>query len=227
MKRVNSAADIFAERFAFNGMVVVDVGCGIGDLVRWLASQGSSVTGVDKPQILAKADSHARIKDELYLPGSAEELPLGENSADLLIYAASFHHVPEFRMQDATSHCRRVLKPGGHVVFIEPVGRPGSYTEITWLIENEAEIQRKAYETIQRIPDLGFEMIAEDFYFIERSYDDYLNLVNIFVEDDARKPEILSSAKAITERLARNADIAFEDFRYQSIVRLNLFQKRA
>jgi ubiquinone/menaquinone biosynthesis C-methylase UbiE len=224
MKRANSTAEIFTGRFSFKGKAVADVGCGTGDLVRWLAGRGAAVVGVDKPKMLAKAESFARAGDERYIPGSAEELPLPDKSVDILIYAASFHHVSEARRGDALKHCRRVIKPGGNVVFIEPVAQPGAYTEITHLAEDEAETQQKAYEVIRKAPELGFELAAEEFYFVERSFEDFISLINTFTEDEEKRPEILARARDVTERFAREAGVHFEDFRYPSILRLNILR---
>jgi len=155
MRRVESIGELLSEHLAFPGKTVVDVGCGTGELVRWLVGQGTKVTGVDTPAMLARAQAEPCVGDERYLPGGGEALPLPDGHADVVIYAASLHHVAAEQLRDAIAECARVLRPGGQVAFVEPVAEPGSYYDITRLTRDEAEIQRLAYASIL---DLVFEL---------------------------------------------------------------------
>ncbi len=90
-------------------------------------------------------------------------------------------------MGPALAECRRVLKEGGRAAFVEPVYRPGAYTEVTRLVEEEGAAQEKAYAAIRAQAALGLAMEAEEFFFLERSFADYERLVDFFV-DDSRSP---------------------------------------
>ena len=225
MRQVSSNWEVLAESFSFAGRAVVDVGCGTGDLVRWLCGQGANVIGLDTPQMLEKAESSPRAGSETYLSGGAEKLPLNDESADLIIYFASLHHAPPDMLADALSECHRVLKPGGSAVFIEPVARPGSYYEIVRLIEDEAEIQKLAYAAICAATRLGMRMVKEEFFFIERSFDDYVHLLNTFVDDEGKRETAIGQARIVTQGLAAQSGRRFDDFRFRSTCRLNILQK--
>ena len=226
MRRLNSHADIILENFRLPDRVVIDVGCGTGDLVRWMAGQSASVTGIDTAEMLAKANRLSPQGTEQYLVGGAEELPLEDGHADLITYIASIHHVPEDKMVMAIRECSRALRPGGHAVFIEPIARPGSYYEIVRFVNDETEIQAKAYEALQAAGHAGLKLKSEEICYVERSFADYTSLLGIFVDDDQQRSEILAQARGVTERLSREAGQGFEDFRYQSICRVMLFERR-
>jgi uridine phosphorylase len=142
-----------------------------------------------------------------------------------LIYIASFHHVPEDKEFNALEECHRVLKSKCHAFFVEPIAQPDSYYQITRLIEDEAEIQAKAYKALQAAGRIGLEMKSEDIFYVARSFADYLTLLEIFIGDDQRRNEVLARAREVTERLCAEAQISFEDYRYPSICRAMLFEK--
>jgi ubiquinone/menaquinone biosynthesis C-methylase UbiE len=225
MKKVESAGQLLAKHFSLQDMTVIDVGCGTGDLVRWLTGQGARAIGVDTPEMLAKAGENVRAGDEIYLAGGGEHLPVRSVFADLIIYSASLHHVPADRLDEALAECRRALKPGGRAAFIEPVARPGAYSEITRLTRDEAEVHRLAYDAILRAAARGMTMVIEDHFYYERSFENFQVLIKNFVAEEARRPPILEQARAITERLAAAKGVPFEDFRYRSICRLNILKR--
>ncbi len=225
MRRLQSPAEVVFEYLSLAGKVVLDVGCGTGDLVRRMAERGASALGIDTAQMLEKTVGRPRNAGENYLVGCAEALPLPDHYADAILYIASFHHIPEDKEWTALEECRRVLKPQCHAVFVEPIARPDSYYQVTRLIDEEAEIQAKAYEALRAARRIGLEMKSEEIIYVERSFADYLNLLEIFVEDDKRRGEVRELAKRVTERLCMQARMSFEDHRYRSICRALLFEK--
>ncbi len=225
MRRLQSPSDVVFEYLSLAGKIVVDVGCGTGDLVRQMAERGASAFGIDTAQMLEKTERHARNAGGKYLIGCAEALPLPDHYADAILYIASFHHVPEDKEWTALQECRRVLKPQCHAVFVEPIARTDSYYQITRLIDEEAEIQAKAYETLRAAGRIALEMKSEEIIYVERSFADYLNLLETFVEEDQRREEVRKLAKGVTERLCTEARMRFEDYRYRSICRAMLFEK--
>lgn len=218
-------AYILAQYLSFAHKVVVDVGCGTGDLLIWMREQGASAFGVDHLEILAKAKNDQTSKPRRYMAGSAEELPCKRDSADLLTYVASFHHVPQNKLSTALVECHRVLKNKGHAVFIEPVAARGSYYEVVRLDTDESQIQARAYDILLSATESRFLMTLERFYYLERSFADYIHLMTIFVADEERRNAILEQAKNITEGLCQETGSNLTDFRYRSICRINVLQK--
>lgn len=227
MKKAGSHAEFLSQYLSFSRRIAVDIGCGTGDFVRWMTAQGAAVTGVDTANMIAKAEGFPKTRDERYLVGTAQEIPVEAGHADLAVYMASLHHVPENEMPRAFEECLRILKPEGTAIFVEPVQMKGSYYEVNRLIGDETEIQAKAYEAIRSAGRSGFRMTAEGTYYLERSFGDYLHLLEVFVDDEARRIEIAAAARAVTARLSRDADMSFESYRYRSICRMNILKKRA
>jgi len=68
-------------------------------------------------------------------------------------------------------------------------------------------------------------MTGEGMYYLERSFQDYMRLLDLFVGDAAAKIDIAAAARAVTERLSRAADTTFESYRYRSICRMNILKR--
>jgi ubiquinone/menaquinone biosynthesis C-methylase UbiE len=222
MKKYLAQTDLLRKCLSTDKRTIIDVGCGAGDTVRWLASQGARVIGLDSPEMLAKARLVPPWGAEEYAEGVAQQLPFADESADAILFQASFHHVPAEAMTAAAQDCRRVLKNGGRAIFVEPVYRAGAYTEITRLVGDEEEIQKKAYATIVSMAESGMTMEKEEFFYLERSFADYIHLLELHVDDAAGRAAILARARKITEEFSAAAGMDFADFRYRSICRLNI-----
>jgi len=222
MKKVTSNLDILADFAPFKGKVVIDVGCGTGELVRGLASQGAKTIGLDAAHILAKARRNPRLAAETYRPGRAEQLPFGDRFADIITFFASLHHVPTPMMLQSLREARRVLKPGGRVVCVEPVGKPGSYFELIRLAADERDIQAAAYRAIQDAGAAGLTSEREYQVYFERSLQDFMALNDVFIQDANQRDRLNQRAHEITRTLSRDAEVRAEDFRYRSICRVNV-----
>jgi ubiquinone/menaquinone biosynthesis C-methylase UbiE len=175
--------------------------------------------------MLEKAQAEPRAGDERYLPGGGEALPLPDGHADVVVWAASLHHVPADRMREAIRETARVLRPGGEAAFVEPVAAPDSYYDITRLTDDETEVRRLAYAAILEAPSAGLEPAVESFFYFARSFADYEHLLDVFVDSAELRAECLSHARSITEHRAAATGVAFADYRYRSICRLNVLRR--
>ena len=109
------------------GDAVADIGCGPGTAARRAARRGASVVGIDPAPVmlrLARFLTRRSTRPVRYAEGSAEALPLPDSSVSVAWSIASVHHWADL---DAGLHeARRVLKPGGRLVAIERLSRPGA-----------------------------------------------------------------------------------------------------
>jgi ubiquinone/menaquinone biosynthesis C-methylase UbiE len=142
------------------------------------------------------------------------------------VYFASLHHVPKEKIKDALQECQRVLKFGGEVIIVEPVGEKGSYFEVVNMIEDEREIQAYVYSMLKSANKMGLQMLKEEYAFFERKFQDYQKLVDVFVDDPIQAKNALEEARQVYKRFAGNTGIAFEEYSFRSICRINLLQKR-
>ena len=103
--------------------VVVDLGCGTGQLTRRLAQRfpAASVVGADLSSgMLEQAHGHhghdagdpARVS---YVRADAERLPLATGSVDVVVCTESFHWYRDQRA--ALAGLREVMRPGGRLLI--------------------------------------------------------------------------------------------------------------
>jgi ubiquinone/menaquinone biosynthesis C-methylase UbiE len=225
MKKINSPFELINKKLSLSGKNVVDVGCGTGDLVRALNEKGAIAVGIDTQKMLLKGGINPETEDKKFICGSAELLPFCNEFADIICYMASFHHIPSDNINLALEECKRVLKISGSTVFLEPVPQLGSYYELLKLVEDEREILALSYKAIKSLCNMSFILNTEEYFFMERSFSDYEKLLKIFVNDDTERSVILLKAKEITENLCKNSKINFEEYRFKSICRVNIFVK--
>ena len=154
MEKRNST-DVIEEFLDLEKAEVIDVGCGNGWLTRWLAGLGAHVTGIEvSPRQLAKARSTQSVADESYMTGLAEELPLRNRSADVVIFFNSLHHVDAVGLPKALKEASRVLKHGGVLYVSEPLPE-GPYFQLMKPAHDETVVRRRAQEILRHAPEFG------------------------------------------------------------------------
>lgn len=92
------------------GRTVVDLAAGTGKLTRLLVPSGAEVIAVEPI-----AEMRAKIETARVLEGTAEAIPLPDESTDAVTVAQAFHW---FRAEDALAEIRRVLRPGGGLALV-------------------------------------------------------------------------------------------------------------
>ncbi|MEM9057635.1 MAG: bifunctional 2-polyprenyl-6-hydroxyphenol methylase/3-demethylubiquinol 3-O-methyltransferase UbiG, partial [Pseudomonadota bacterium] len=118
-----------AERATLDGATVVDVGCGGGILTEALARRGARATGIDLgAAALGAARQHAQDAglDIEYRKQSVERLADDRPGAfDIVTCMEMLEHVPD--PASVVAACRRLVRPGGHVIFSTINRNPKSY----------------------------------------------------------------------------------------------------
>jgi SAM-dependent methyltransferase len=120
------AEDVVTEltaRRRVRGGLVVDLGCGPGDLVAELSPRlkETRITGIDlSPSMLLWAGRHATADGRVkFLVGDAGDLPFSDASVDLVVSTLSMHHWSD--PAEVFAEIDRVLRPGG-VALIYDLG---------------------------------------------------------------------------------------------------------
>tara|TARA_R110002095_G_scaffold64689_1_gene54470 strand:- start:8897 stop:9601 length:705 start_codon:yes stop_codon:yes gene_type:complete len=102
---------------------VVELFCGQGTGLHVLEKMGfHAIEGVDlSPHLLEQYQGSA----QLYV-ADCRDLKFEDHSRDLLIVQGGLHHLPDLPadLDQTLSEMKRVLRPGGHVVIVEPWRTP-------------------------------------------------------------------------------------------------------
>lgn len=117
--RVKVCLDL-VKRQKINGKVVVDIGCSFG----WLEKEIVKLT--PKKIIGVEMDKEAvdfakrNVKGVQFLEGSALELPLPNNFADIICFFDVIEHVPKTKERTSLKEINRILKKGGILLLSTP-----------------------------------------------------------------------------------------------------------
>jgi SAM-dependent methyltransferase len=105
------------------GQTVLEYGCGDGTNTLPLVWRGAKVIALDiSPELIEIARARMKVNsvtsDVEFIVGSAHDVPLPDESVDVVFGMAILHHLD---LALATREVRRVLRPGGRAIFQEPV----------------------------------------------------------------------------------------------------------
>lgn len=102
-------------------MTIADVGAGDGSFSLLLAQNATKVIAVDaSAKMIEFARDQARrhhIKNVDYRLGDMEELPIDDESVDLVFFSQSLHHA--LHPDRAVSEAARILRPGGRIAVLD------------------------------------------------------------------------------------------------------------
>lgn len=132
---VEGVTEPILDRYVHGGNITVDLGCGSGTTVKRLAQRGAIAIGVDVDT--SAFDKHPELSviegalkempsqpGAYLLAGDISQLPLPEDSVDLVTSRWVFEHLAD--PATVIAQIRRVLKPGGLALIIVPnVRHPG------------------------------------------------------------------------------------------------------
>ncbi|WGS49052.1 class I SAM-dependent methyltransferase [Paraburkholderia sp. D15] len=142
--------------------VIADVGCGQGISFRLLADafKPQRIVGIDfHEESLALARNaagacRAQCADIDVLHGDCAQLPLPDASADIVFCHQTFHHLVE--QERALAEFRRVLKPGGVLLFAESTDAYIKSWVIRLLFRHPMHVQKSADGYLDMIRQGGF-----------------------------------------------------------------------
>lgn len=139
-----------------SGKTVLDYGCGAGVNSVLIARHGGEVIGVDiSPDLLEFAEKRMKVhKHDKYefKVGSAHDLPLKDESVDIVFGMAILHHLD---LSLASKEVFRVLKKDGRAIFLEPVRN----SKLMWFIRNLIPYQSPDISPFER-PLTDAELLA-------------------------------------------------------------------
>ena len=160
-------SDIYDRLLTLDGKHILELGCGSAEITRNIASAGENrkITALEVDEIAH--DKNLQITD---LPNvtfdlaGAQQIPLQDESVDIVLMFKSLHHVPLELMEPSMIEIRRVLKPGGLAYISEPVFA-GDFNEVLRLFHDEQSVRQAAFDTVKKSVDDGlFQLVEETFF---------------------------------------------------------------
>lgn len=166
-------------------VTAVDLGCGYGDLCRYLREQGAvSVLGVDvSEKMLQIANERTHDPAIHYQRMAIEDFSAAPNSIDLVVSSLALHYVADYPA--IIKHIYHCLKPGGHLVFSteHPIctANPNNETvqdsqgatrfaiadyrdegqiRQTWFVDNVIKYHRTVQTYVNEVIKAGFTLLA-------------------------------------------------------------------
>jgi ubiquinone/menaquinone biosynthesis C-methylase UbiE len=225
MRKLNAEVELIDALVDVRRKVVVDIGCGSGELVHWLAREGGLAFGVDNLDVLRRNEYPADGERAIFVASCGECLPFRSRAVDVVIFFASLHHVPMMKQFAAMAEGYRVLKNRGVIIIVEPVAEEESYYELVRLVADESELQRHAYTVIRKASGLGLQPVMEEYCYIERSLTDFAQLLDRHVPDAERRSEIWLQAKVRALEMFSVDTRRQDEPVFPSICRVNVFSK--
>jgi len=137
---------------------LLDFGCGPGVYSVLFAKVGFEVFGVDiSPRNVVIAEElsagYGFADRTHFTTGISEQLPYDDQTFDVIVGVDILHHVD---IAGSIKECLRVLKPGGHAFFKEPVEVPlfdalRNTTIAKWLVPKAASLERHITEDEKKL----------------------------------------------------------------------------
>jgi len=202
--RTSDDAAIIAELLDLRGARVLELGCGAAWTTRMVmqrfAPRHIVATEVDLIQH-EKNLAQDPIQGVSFRYGGAEAIADPDGSFDAVLMFKSLHHVPMRVMDQALREIHRVLRPGGHALFLEPV-YAGEFNDLMRLINDEGEVRTAAVAALNRALEAGlFRLEAEVFYETPGAYptweafeDRFLKVTHTELDIDAARYAQIRSA---------------------------------
>lgn len=148
-----------------NSPAVLDIGCGVGFVDRYLCSEIGNLYGVDiEDGVVNKAKVNNPAVN--YIKYDGDHLPFEDNSMDFAFAMNVMHHVPPSGWQNFANEMRRVLKPGGAAAVFEH----NPYNPFTRWVVSKCEFDRDAvllsHNKISNLFKNSGLALAEDAYIL-------------------------------------------------------------
>lgn len=137
-----------ATKTKIEGMTVLEVGSGRGGGANYISGnlKPASYTGLDLAQSAVDLANKTHVRPNLkFIQGSAESLPLKDNSVDVVINVESCHAYGS--VDKFLSEVKRVLKPGGSLLLVD--------------FRNEKNVENMA-TLKQQLRNTGMELVTEE-----------------------------------------------------------------
>jgi len=117
MKTLNSDLQKIEEFIQLNGKVLLEVGCGNGQLTALLVDKAAAITAIDSCGSCIET-ARKRVNRVKFQVGSGEKLEFADGCFDIVLFSYSLHHQDCIK---ALAEAKRVVRQDGRILIIDPV----------------------------------------------------------------------------------------------------------
>src|SRR2546423_1768215 len=124
----------------------LEIGCGIGEFARLLATRARSVVAIDlSPQMIRLAKSRsANYQNIEYLQGDVMRLSLPAEGYDCIVSMATLHHLP---LGEVLLKMKDALKPDGVLIIHDLVAADGLVENVRSALAYPVSVARRFWKT--------------------------------------------------------------------------------
>jgi SAM-dependent methyltransferase len=173
--------EVYHRLLSLDGKHILELGCGSAQITRDIATAGPDrrVTAFEVDEIAHRKNLQITdLPNVTFGLAGAQDIPLDDDSVDVVFMFKSLHHVPLELMDQSMREIRRVLTPGGRVYISEPVFA-GEFNEILRLFHDERKVREAAFNTVKKAVDEGlFNLVEETFFNSPMHFESFADFEN-------------------------------------------------
>ena len=159
--------EIYERLLSLDGKHILELGCGSAQITRNIASSGRDrkITALEVDQVAHEKNLQITdLPNVTFVLSGAQQVPLPDESVDVVFMFKSLHHVPLDLMQAALQEIWRVLKPGGLAYISEPIFA-GDFNDVLRLFHDEQKVREAAFATVKKaVEEDLFELVEQTFF---------------------------------------------------------------
>jgi ubiquinone/menaquinone biosynthesis C-methylase UbiE len=220
-------SEIYNRLLSLDGKHILELGCGSAEITRNIATSGADrkITALEVDEIAHEKNLQiSDLPNVTFGLSGAQDIPLEDESVDVVLMFKSLHHVPLDLMEPSMHEIRRVLKPGGLLYISEPIFA-GEFNEILRLFHDEQKVREAAFNTIKKVVDGGlFNLVEETFFNSPMKFENFAEYENNVIK-------ATHSNHRLDEKLYRQVKQRFEQHigddgaHFLMPIRVDLLQK--
>ena len=207
---------------------ILELGCGAAEKTRDIAASGTNrkVTALEVDVVAHRKNLQIsdlpNVKFDL---AGAQDIPLDDESVDIVLMFKSLHHVPVELMEVSLKEIRRVLKPEGLAYISEPIFA-GEFNEILRIFHNEKKVRAAAFNALRKAVHQGWFRLVEETIFntpgFYRDFSEFENtVINASHSQHRLDADLLESVKQEFERY-----LSDDGAHFLTPIRVDLLQKQ-
>lgn len=187
---INNESHLKKTLLAIKNKNVLEIGCSSGILANVYAGVVASYVGIDISDQAIKIACSRALPNSRFICTDGHHIPVSDNEFDYVIVNSLLHHL---NLRQSFPEIYRVLKPGGGLVFKEPLGTNFLFQLYRYLTPYARTVDEKPFD----FSDL--KIMNSYFQFVDVSFYGFSNLFSGFI----RSPRLRMILTSVDEQISR------------------------